>query len=78
MYSWNQLYSSTADSVCADPGVPAGAVKVGNIYDIDDKVTYDCNNNLILVGSRERVCQENGQWTGMEPACYCKYIIRSS
>lgn len=57
---------------CADPGIPAGASRAGNMFGIDDKVTYSCNSNLFLVGSSERVCQENGQWTGMEPECYCK------
>ncbi|XP_070773763.1 complement factor B-like [Enoplosus armatus] len=58
---------------CADPGVPPGASREGNIFGIDDTVKYSCNDNLILVGSSERVCQENGQWTGTEPACYYKH-----
>ncbi|KAI3373650.1 hypothetical protein L3Q82_022241 [Scortum barcoo] len=36
---------------CADPGIPAGASRAGNIFRIDDKVTYTCNGNLFLVGS---------------------------
>uniref|UniRef100_A0A8C2Z034 C3/C5 convertase n=1 Tax=Cyclopterus lumpus TaxID=8103 RepID=A0A8C2Z034_CYCLU len=55
---------------CADPGIPAGASRTGNIFGIDDKVKYSCDSNLILVGMKERVCQESGQWTGKEPACY--------
>ena len=58
---------------CADPGIPAGASRTGNIFGIDDTVKYSCNGNLFLVGSSERLCQENGQWTGKEPACYYKY-----
>ncbi|XP_044079271.1 complement factor B-like isoform X2 [Siniperca chuatsi] len=58
---------------CADPGVPAGASRTGNIFGIDDVVTYSCNGNLFLVGSSKRVCQENGQWTGKEPACYYRH-----
>ncbi|XP_070839034.1 complement factor B-like [Chaetodon trifascialis] len=58
---------------CADPGVPAGASRTGNMFGIDDTVTYSCNGNLFLVGSSERVCQENGQWTGKEPACYYRH-----
>ncbi|XP_030009167.1 complement factor B-like [Sphaeramia orbicularis] len=60
-------------SHCPDPGVPPGASRTGNHFGISDKVTYICNNNLILVGSTERVCQENGQWTGIEPACYYRH-----
>ncbi|XP_041863655.1 complement factor B-like isoform X3 [Melanotaenia boesemani] len=58
---------------CADPGIPAGCSRTGNTFGIGDKVKYTCNGNLFLVGSSERVCQENGQWTGQEPACYYKH-----
>ncbi|XP_070839171.1 complement factor B-like [Chaetodon trifascialis] len=58
---------------CADAGVPAGASRTGSTFGIGDTVTYSCNGNLFLVGSSERVCQENGQWTGKEPACYYKH-----
>uniref|UniRef100_A0A671VIF6 C3/C5 convertase n=1 Tax=Sparus aurata TaxID=8175 RepID=A0A671VIF6_SPAAU len=63
---------------CADPGIPAGASRTGNIFGIDDTVRYSCNGNLILVGSKERVCQENGQWSGNEPACYYKHTYDTS
>ncbi|XP_056910305.1 complement factor B-like isoform X2 [Takifugu flavidus] len=58
---------------CADPGIPAGAMRTGNIFGIGDKVTYNCNSNLFLMGTSERTCQENRQWTGFEPACYYKH-----
>ncbi|XP_034539899.1 complement factor B-like [Notolabrus celidotus] len=58
---------------CPDPGIPPGSSRTGNIFGIDDTVTYSCNAGLSLVGSRERVCLENGQWTGIEPSCYSKF-----
>ncbi|XP_068571958.1 complement factor B-like [Cebidichthys violaceus] len=63
---------------CADPGIPAGASRTGNIFEIDDTVKYSCNGNLFLVGSKERVCQENGQWSGKEPACYYRHTYDTS
>uniref|UniRef100_A0A8C2WQV9 C3/C5 convertase n=1 Tax=Cyclopterus lumpus TaxID=8103 RepID=A0A8C2WQV9_CYCLU len=63
---------------CADPGIPAGASRTGNIFGIDDKVKYSCDSNLILVGMKERVCQESGQWTGKEPACYYRHTYDTS
>lgn len=57
---------------CADPGIPAGASRSGSSFGIDDKVTYRCDEGLHLVGSKQRVCKESGQWTGTEPKCYCK------
>ncbi|XP_017273663.1 complement factor B-like [Kryptolebias marmoratus] len=67
------ICSRDSGDVCADPGVPPGASRTGNMFGIDDKVTYTCNGNLFLVGTSERKCQENGQWTGTEPACYYKH-----
>lgn len=66
------FFLTTAGDNCADPGIPPGALRTGNVFDVGDKVKYSCNGNLFLVGSSERVCLESGQWTGQEPACYCK------
>ncbi|KPP78823.1 complement factor B-like [Scleropages formosus] len=67
---------SAAAAVCPDPGIPAGSRRTGRHFDIDDKVAYRCDNGLILIGSAERVCQESGEWTGIEPACYCEPLTR--
>ncbi|XP_013858624.1 complement factor B [Austrofundulus limnaeus] len=67
------ICSRDSGDVCADPGIPPGASRTGNLFGIDDKVHYRCTGNLFLVGSKERTCQENGQWTGQEPACYYKH-----
>ncbi|XP_071024374.1 complement factor B-like [Oncorhynchus clarkii lewisi] len=58
---------------CADPGIPAGARRSVSGFGFEDKVTYRCDDGLHLLGSKERVCQENGQWTGTEPKCYYKH-----
>ncbi|XP_029957250.1 complement factor B-like [Salarias fasciatus] len=67
------ICSRDTAGICADPGIPPGATRTGNIFDFQDTVKYHCKDNLILVGSKTRVCQENGQWTGKEPACYYKH-----
>uniref|UniRef100_A0A8C5N8R3 C3/C5 convertase n=1 Tax=Gouania willdenowi TaxID=441366 RepID=A0A8C5N8R3_GOUWI len=54
---------------CPDPGTPPGARRM---FGAHAKVTYSCNNR-ILVGSKERMCMTNGQWTGREPTCYYKH-----
>uniref|UniRef100_A0A3B5RB02 C3/C5 convertase n=1 Tax=Xiphophorus maculatus TaxID=8083 RepID=A0A3B5RB02_XIPMA len=69
------ICSRDSGSACPDPGVPPGASRAGNMFGIDDKVRYTCNGELFLVGSKERVCLENGQWTGTEPACYYKHTF---
>ncbi|KAF7226759.1 complement factor B [Nothobranchius furzeri] len=73
---WNgstPICSYDSGEACPDPGIPPGASRTGNGFDIDDRVKYTCSDNMFLVGSSERVCQENGQWTGKEPACYYKH-----
>ncbi|XP_041091256.1 complement factor B-like [Polyodon spathula] len=57
---------------CPNPGTPPGSRKTGNRFGIDDKVTYRCDRGLFMFGSAQRVCQENHEWTGTEPACYYK------
>ncbi|XP_053334423.1 complement factor B-like isoform X1 [Clarias gariepinus] len=58
---------------CPDPGTPPGASREGHIFNIDDKVTYTCAKNLKLIGSKVRVCQDGGEWSGKEPECYADF-----
>lgn len=58
---------------CPNPGIPIGGIKMGERYQIDEKVSYSCSRGLDLVGSSERVCLESGEWTGTEPSCESKY-----
>lgn len=58
---------------CPDPGIPAGSTRYGNNFNIDEKVTYRCDSGLTLIGSKERVCQDDGQWSGTEPECYAGF-----
>ncbi|KAL7853739.1 hypothetical protein AOLI_G00205830 [Acnodon oligacanthus] len=58
---------------CLDPGTPPGASRTGHIFNIDDKVTYRCDNKLKLLGSKVRVCQDGGQWSGQAPECYADF-----
>lgn len=59
---------------CPDPGIPPGGSRTGTLFDIGEKVIYSCTDmTMILIGSKERVCQEDGQWSGKEPTCYYKH-----
>ncbi|KAJ0004507.1 hypothetical protein NQD34_010721 [Periophthalmus magnuspinnatus] len=62
---------------CADPGVPPGGMRFGNSFEIGDKVNFKCRSNMILIGSEQRECQVDGQWSGTETSCYCKICILS-
>ncbi|TRY54168.1 hypothetical protein DNTS_034843 [Danionella cerebrum] len=62
---------------CPDPGVPAGTSRTGDEFNIDQKVKYHCIDRLTLIGSKERICLENGQWSGTEPECYADFTYDS-
>ena len=42
--------------------------------DLDSTATYSCNTGYRLVGPTVRVCQENEEWTGIQPICECMYV----
>uniref|UniRef100_A0A8C2WZZ7 C3/C5 convertase n=1 Tax=Cyclopterus lumpus TaxID=8103 RepID=A0A8C2WZZ7_CYCLU len=54
---------------CSDPGIPPGAQRSGGRFDTGEKVTYRCQAGLDLLGSAERVCLENREWSGSTPRC---------
>uniref|UniRef100_A0A8C5RGE2 Complement factor B n=1 Tax=Laticauda laticaudata TaxID=8630 RepID=A0A8C5RGE2_LATLA len=60
---------------CTNPGIPIGSRKEGNQYRIEYRVRYTCENGLILFGSKERICQELGGWSGSEPECRQPYTF---
>ncbi|XP_006875639.1 PREDICTED: complement C2 isoform X2 [Chrysochloris asiatica] len=58
---------------CPNPGTSVGAVRTGSHFDLGDKVIYRCSSSLVLTGSKERECQEDGVWSGTEPICRQPY-----
>ncbi|XP_074547073.1 sushi domain-containing protein 2-like [Halichoeres trimaculatus] len=48
---------------------PDNGMKKGTTYLQGAKVQLSCNKGYILSGSTERVCQENGQWSGGSTVC---------
>ncbi|KAI4887855.1 hypothetical protein NFI96_001662 [Prochilodus magdalenae] len=72
-WSGNTPICSRDSDHCHDPGTPPGASRTGHIFNIDDKVTYRCDNKLKLLGSKVRVCLDGGLWSGREPECYADF-----
>lgn len=58
-----------AASDCDDPGVPPGAERSGDRFQTGQKVTYRCQAGMHLLGSAQRVCLENREWSGSSPRC---------
>lgn len=54
---------------CSDPGIPPGAQRTAGRFHTGEKVTYQCHAGLDLLGSAERVCLENREWSGSTPRC---------
>ena len=58
---------------CGDPGqLTNGLRKDKNVTTYNSMVHYFCNPEYILSGSRERVCQADGKWSGTQPKCTSK------
>ncbi|XP_029413748.1 complement C2 isoform X2 [Nannospalax galili] len=58
---------------CPNPGISVGTARTGSRFGLGDKVIYKCSSNLVLTGSAERECQDNGVWSGTEPLCRQPY-----
>ena len=54
---------------CTNPGSPAHGRMVGSDFSYNSVVRYECNEGYILVGSEERRCQADGQWSCEQPRC---------
>ncbi|KAJ6653465.1 hypothetical protein lerEdw1_009219 [Lerista edwardsae] len=72
---WSGVTTRCVDGAghCSNPGTPIGARKDGTQYRIGDRVIYRCDSRLSLMGSKERFCQESGEWSGSEPECRNPY-----
>lgn len=66
----------TADD-CSDPGVPPGAQRSAGQFHVGQKLSYWCQAGLDLLGSAERVCLENREWSGSMPRCLGRNIYDS-
>ncbi|CAH1787575.1 unnamed protein product [Owenia fusiformis] len=54
---------------CGHPGEVTNGRRDGNIFMFPRRVRYHCNGGYTIIGSPERICQSNGQWTGITPRC---------
>ncbi|XP_071947328.1 sushi, von Willebrand factor type A, EGF and pentraxin domain-containing protein 1-like [Antedon mediterranea] len=54
---------------CGSPGSIRNGYKVGNIYTFAAEVLFYCNKGYRLSGRNYRVCQADGEWSGLTPTC---------
>ena len=67
------LNSTAYTGYCDEPVAPAN----GRINGTDNvegvTVIYFCNEGYNISGDANRTCQSNGQWTGIQPECICRF-----
>ncbi|KAJ1059271.1 hypothetical protein K5549_008072 [Capra hircus] len=69
--TWEPPFSDESCSPisCGKPESPEHGFVFGSEYNFESMITYHCETGYELEGNRERVCQENGQWTGEVATC---------
>ncbi|XP_067016808.1 sushi, von Willebrand factor type A, EGF and pentraxin domain-containing protein 1-like isoform X2 [Acropora muricata] len=67
--TWSGLPVICAARDCGHLPVPRNGSSSGNITTFPNEIGFVCDDGFILVGSKFRVCQENGLWSGNETFC---------
>ncbi|KAF3847886.1 hypothetical protein F7725_020914 [Dissostichus mawsoni] len=62
---------------CSNPGIPPGAQRSEGRFQTGEKVIYRCQAGLDLLGSAERECLENREWSGSTPRCQGTHMFDS-
>ncbi|KAM3847440.1 complement C2-like [Vipera latastei] len=72
---WNGTAPVCDDGVghCRTLAVPPGAIATGKGNHLGDRISFRCQNNLDLIGSPQRVCMLDGEWSDMQPSCRASY-----
>ena len=72
---WNVLRPNCALVTCADPGIPANGVRIGNDFSYNSSVSFSCYPGYQLSGSGAITCDTEGNWNSTNlPSCdiiYC-------
>ncbi|KAM4876293.1 sushi, von Willebrand factor type A, EGF and pentraxin domain-containing protein 1 [Thomomys bottae] len=54
---------------CGHPESPEHGYVIGSNYSFESTITYQCEPGYELEGNRQRICQENRQWSGGAATC---------
>ncbi|XP_070593747.1 complement C2 [Erythrolamprus reginae] len=58
---------------CLTLAVPPGAIATGKGNRLGDRISFKCQVTLDLIGSSQRVCMLDGEWSGTQPSCRASY-----
>nr|XP_045229548.1 sushi, von Willebrand factor type A, EGF and pentraxin domain-containing protein 1 [Macaca fascicularis] len=69
--TWEPPFSDESCSPvsCGKPESPEHGFVIGSKYTFESTIIYQCEPGYELEGNRERVCQENRQWSGGVAIC---------
>ncbi|XP_060549344.1 uncharacterized protein LOC117667888 [Pantherophis guttatus] len=72
---WNGTSPVCDDGVghCLTLAVPPGAIATGKGNRLGDRISFKCQTNLDLIGSSQRVCMLDGEWSDAQPSCRASY-----
>lgn len=69
------MYYPTAVD-CGSLSFPTNGILRFSSTTIGGVARYSCSDLYRLLGSSTRTCMINGQWSGTEPTCVCKFKTR--
>eukprot|EP00076_Gallus_gallus_P045854 XP_025011392.1 sushi domain-containing protein 2 isoform X2 [Gallus gallus] len=61
---------------CGWLGPPANGRKDGTNYLLGSAIHFTCNQGYELAGTKERICQATGAWSGDSPSCILRSDIK--
>ncbi|KAM6472547.1 complement C2 [Liasis olivaceus] len=72
---WNGTSPVCDDGVghCRTLAIPPGAIATGRGNRLGDQVSFRCQTGLDLIGSSQRVCMLDSEWSGTQPSCRAHY-----
>lgn len=57
---------------CGDLADPGNGTVLLALTTFSEVAIYECNENYTLEGTQNRICQDDGNWSGNPPTCECK------
>ncbi|NWR87247.1 PAMR1 protease, partial [Furnarius figulus] len=77
-YTGNRCENFLDEKNCSDPGGPLNGYRRvvedtgllnGRYAKIGTVIAFFCNNSYVLSGNEQRICQDDGEWSGKQPIC---------
>uniref|UniRef100_A0A8C6VAC7 Complement C2 n=1 Tax=Naja naja TaxID=35670 RepID=A0A8C6VAC7_NAJNA len=65
----NGQWNGTSPSGTASPWLCPRAIATGKGNRLGDRISFQCQTNLDLIGSSQRVCMLDGEWSDTQPSC---------